>query len=179
MYVRLLLMVFFLLNANVTLGQLSTNDPLDKVPHFIKNGAYTPDSLFVKDLAMLKTHIGFDSLDTKILKKSVLTELLYQDISVRAPYTYTKLIAAIQTFKKSIGYIELRKGLDIYERLKNLPVNPVNWSNDKKLFERLGFTEADLEDFIIFISKPANNKLTYKEAYVAYIKEIDSLSVGK
>jgi hypothetical protein len=147
---------------------------LQKQPNFLKARLKHNDPLFIEDVELLKQFIDFDSVDVELLKP----QLLYTIVSETKPdtvITYQKLIAAINSFKQGIGYVEFRKGIVLYREMAGLKVNPKNWEKDQLLFRKLGFTEADLEDFLLFISKPENASLNYKQAYLAYMKEIDSL----
>lgn len=167
----LLLVTTFLAAAqqNITDQQL-----LSQEPNFLKTRLKSTDSLFVKDLAVLKKFIAFDSIDVEILKPQILYTVLSES-KIDTIVTYGTLVEAVKQFKAGIGYAEFRKGIILYKQMAAIKVNPENWENDQVLFRKLGFTEADLEDFLLFISKPANKDLNYKEAYLAYMKEIDSL----
>ena len=145
---------------------------LTEQPNFLKQPLKASDSLFIQDIAVLKKFVLLDSLDEAML---ILLVILSDSQPTDSTITYQKLIDAIQTFKKGIGYTEFRKSLILYKQMAALLVNPDNWEKDQLLFKRLGFTEADLEDFLLFISKSENKKLNYKQAYLAYMKEIDSL----
>lgn len=157
-------------------SQESVNDRklLSGEPNFLKVRLKSTDSLFVKDVAVLKKFIAFDSVDSEILKPQILYAVLSES-KIDSAITYKTLIDAIRTFKQGIGYTEFRKGIILYREMATVKVNPNNWEKDQTLFRKLGFTEADLEDFLLFISKPEHQNLNYKEAYLAYMKEIDSL----
>lgn len=147
---------------------------LQKQPNFLKHRLKATDSLFIEDIKVLKQFIDFDTVDVELLKP----QLLFTILSESKPdtiVTYQNLIKAVNAFKQGIGYLEFRKGIVLYREMANLKVNPSNWEKDQLLFRKLGFTEADLEDFLLFISKPENKALNYKQAYLAYMKEIDSL----
>jgi len=147
---------------------------LAEQPNFLKARLKSTDSLFVKDVAVLKKFITFDSLDLEMLKPQILYAVLGES-KIDSVITYKTLIDAIHTFKQGIGYTEFRKGIILYRQMATVKVNPDNWEKDQTLFRKLGFTEADLEDFLLFISKPEHQNLNYKEAYLAYMKEIDNL----
>jgi len=147
---------------------------LSQEPNFLKNRLKMTDSLFIQDVAVLKKFVALDSIDLEILKPQILYTIL-SDSNVDTIVTYRKLVEAVQAFKQNIGYTEFRKGILLYKQMATIKVNPANWEKDQLLFRKLGFTEADLEDFLLFISKPEHKNLNYKEAYLAYMKEIDSL----
>lgn len=158
-----------------TFAQSATDKKLlSKEPNFLKARLKPTDSLFVKDIEVLKKFVVLDSVDIEILKPQILYSILSES-NVDTLVTYKKLVEAVQMFKQNIGYTEFRKGILLYKQMATIKVNPENWIKDQELFRKLGFTEADLEDFLLFISKPENKNLNYKEAYLAYMKEIDSL----
>lgn len=152
----------------------SSNDLLKQEPHFLNVRVKATDSLFLADLKVLKQFIPFDGVDNELLKPQLLAAIV-SEAKPDTVVTYQKLIDVINTFKQGIGYIEFRKGIVLYREMAELRVNPNNWEKDQLLFRKLGFTEADLEDFLLFISKPENKNLNYKQAYLAYMKEIDNL----
>jgi hypothetical protein len=172
---RFLLTFTFSLVTFACFAQKDINsDELSNTPFFLQKKLKVADTLFQKDLSVLKKHITFDDVDTAILKPN----LLYFLMAEKATDTlanYQTLINTVTKFKNDIGYNELRKGIILYREMANLTVNPSNWQQDQTLFRRLGFTEADLEDFLLFISKPENKELNYRAAYMAYMKEIESL----
>jgi len=174
--------IFLVCLASLLLASTSSNaqhnkedlELLSKEPQFLKTRLKASDTLYQKDLAVLKKFVVLDSVDIEILKPKILYSILSES-SIDTIVTYKKLVAAVETFKQNIGYSEFRKAVLLYKEMASVRVNPANWANDQILFRKLGFTEADLEDFLLFISKPAHQQLNYKEAYLAYMKEIDSL----
>ena len=160
----------------VTFAQ-QTNDEqslLSEQPNFLKSRLKASDSLFIKDITILKKFVELDSVDLEILKPQILYTIL-SDSNIDTIVTYKTLVGAVKAFKQNIGYSEFRKGMLLYKQMAGIKVNPENWPNDQALFRRLGFTEADLEDFLSFISKSEHKNMNYREAYLAYMKEIDSL----
>ena len=157
-------------------AQQNNNDSqlLSLEPNFLKARLKANDSLYLKDISILQKFVALDSVDLEILKPQILYTILSES-NVDTVVTYKKLVEAVQSFKQNIGYAEFRKGILLYKQMAAIKVNPSNWENDQLLFRKLGFTEADLEDFLVFISKPQHKELNYKEAYLAYMKEIDSL----
>lgn len=153
---------------------ISGRELLAKEPNFLKSRLKSSDSLYLQDINTIKKFIELDSIDLEILKPQILYSILSES-KIDSTVTYKTLVDAVQSFKQHIGYSEFRKGILLYKQLATMKVNPDNWQNDQALFKRLGFTEADLEDFLLFISKPENKALNYKEAYLAYMREIDSL----
>lgn len=170
-----LILISFIASSVVFAQQNPDNEKLlSTQPNFLKARLKANDSLFVEDIAVLKKFVTLDSIDLEILKPQILYTILNES-HVDTIVTYKKLVEAVQLFKQNIGYSEFRKGMLLYKQMAAIKVNPANWENDQLLFRKLGFTEADLEDFLLFISKPAHKDLNYKEAYLAYMKEIDSL----
>ena len=148
---------------------------LSAKPYFFTKMLKAGDSLFRKDASLLKAHMVFDSLDVEMLSPSLL-KFIYNDYARgKIEPTYGSLIEALEWFKTTLGYIEFRKSVTIYRKLEKVKVDPKNWEADKELFERLGFTQADLEDFKSFLAEPKYSGMNYREAYVAYMAYINSL----
>lgn len=144
-------------------------------PYFFTKTLKVGDSLFRKDASLLKQHVVFDSLDVEMLSPSVL-KFIYNDYARgKTEPTYGSLIEALKWFRTTLGYIEFRKSVAIYRKMEKVKVDLKNWGTDKELFERLGFTQADLEDFKSFISEPKQTAMNYREAYLAYMAYINSL----
>ncbi len=156
-------------------GSFVNQKILTERPHFLKQKLSATDSLFLKDIAIIKNFVVLDSLDEEMLKPQILMVILSDQHTLDTVITYQTLVTAVKTFKQGIGYPEFRKGLLLYKEMAAIIVNPENWEKDQLLFKRLGFTEADLEDFLLFISKSEHKKLNYKQAYLAYMREIDNL----
>ena len=148
---------------------------LTERPSFLKQKLNANDSLFLKDISIIKNFVVLDSLDEEMLKPQILMVILSDQHTLDTVITYQTLVTAVKTFKQGIGYPEFRKGLLLYKEMAAIIVNPENWEKDQLLFKRLGFTEADLEDFLLFISKSEHKKMNYKQAYLAYMREIDNL----
>lgn len=171
------LAIILLLTVSISAAAQQPNEEskiLAEQPNFLKFRLKSTDTLFAKDIAVLKKFVALDSIDIEILKPQILYTIL-SDSNVDTTVTYKTLVNAVQGFKRNVGYTEFRKGILLYKQMAGIKVNPENWSNDQALFRRLGFTAADLEDFLSFISKSENKNMNYKEAYLAYMKEIDSL----
>lgn len=173
---KLIFTSILLITASTVHAQtsVSNHELLAKEPNFLKSRLKSTNSLYLADINTIKKFINLDSIDLEILKPQILYSILSES-KIDSTVTYKTLVDAVQSFKQHIGYSEFRKGILLYKQLATMKVNPDNWQNDQALFKRLGFTEADLEDFLLFISKPENKDLNYKEAYLAYMKEIDSL----
>ena len=174
--ILLAIIIFLSFGANINAQESAVPQKLlTEKPNFLKQRLKASDSLFIQDITILKKFVDLDSLDEEMLKPQILLVILSDSQPTDSAITYQKLVNAVQIFKKGIGYTEFRKGLLLYKEMAALIVNPENWEKDQLLFKRLGFTEADLEDFLLFISKSENKKLNYKQAYLAYMREIYSL----
>ena len=175
------LVVFLLICiSSVSFGQTESecSAVLDKEPYFVHHQFLPSDSLFIKDVNILKHCGNFGAVESELLKSSVLTGLMREQISAGRPATYRTIIEYINLFKKTQEYQEFRDGVILYRQLENKTVNLKDWESDQKLFVRMGFTQNDLDDFKAYISIPPVNGLTYKEAYLRYIKEIEELGKG-
>lgn len=148
---------------------------LDAAPAFLKGDSVTADSLFKQDIMILEQLWHFDSIDAELLKKPVLSVLLRDQVATGKPASYRTIINSITDFKRTEAYQDFITGIILYRKLEAMPVNLNHWETDKMLFARMGFTESDLDDFKEFIQQSAPAKLTYKQAYMGYMKELDAL----
>lgn len=152
---------------------------LDQKPYFADHQAAITDSLFIKDVDVLK-HLGsFDSVDVQLLKVPVLKNILSDEMEKGKPATYRTIIDFMDGFRRTIAYKDFVSGVLLFRDLENKKVNKKNWDNDRALFIKLGFSESDLEDFYAYIKKRKNRKLTYKAAYLQYMKEIEELTAPR
>jgi len=175
-----LLLLFLVCMTSVSFGQTESDCSaiLDQEPYFVRHQFLPSDSLFMKDVRILKHCGNFDAVESELLKSSVLTGLMREQISAGKPATYRTIIDYINLFKKTQEYQEFRDGVLLYRQLENKKVNLKDWESDQKLFVRMGFTQNDLDDFKEYISVPPVNGLTYKEAYLRYIKELEEPEKG-
>lgn len=148
---------------------------LNQEPYFAAHNAKAMDSLFLKDVGVLNYFLNFDSLDAQLFKPPILAAILLEQVRAGKPATFKTMIDYFKSFRQTIAYKDFRTGLVLYKKLENLPVVLNNWEEDKLLFVRLGFTESDLEDFKKFLQNRASKNATYKQAYTAYMKEIEAL----
>ena len=148
---------------------------LQKQPYFAANKALVTDSLFLQDVKILKHYIVLDSIDMELLKPNVLSVLMLDQVNAGKASTFEVLINYFKEFKASISYQDFRQNVLMYRRMESLKVNLDHWDTDKELFVKLGFTESDLDDFKDYIRKRAGKNISYKEAYVGYMKEIEAL----
>lgn len=144
-------------------------------PYFLEHELKSRDSLFAADIVTLKKYITFDSLDVELLKAPVLREILLGEARVGRPATYQTMVAYMAYYRQTVAYREFRENLLLFKRMESLKVNPSNWEKDQILFNRLGFTESDLEDFKSYISNPEHANMNYKQAYIGYMNEIMAL----
>lgn len=144
-------------------------------PYFLDHELKSKDSLFATDVVTLKKYVTFDSLDVELLKAPVLREILLGEARVGRPATYQTMVAYIAYYRQTVAYKEFRENLILFKRMESLKVNPLNWEKDQILFNRLGFTESDLEDFKSYISAPEHANMNYKQAYIGYMNEIMAL----
>lgn len=169
--------------TSASFGQANTTDcskVLDQEPYFARHQSLLPtDSLLIKDILILKHCGSFDEIDSELLKGSVLTALMRDEVNEGKPATYRTILDFISAFKKTQEYQEFKDGVLLYRTLENKKVSLKDWDKDQKLFIRMGFTQNDLDDFKGYISGPQVAGLTYKEAYLKYIKEIEEPAKGK
>lgn len=176
----ILKVIFVLLFTGISVlsfGQtaIDCNQILDTEPYFVKHHGSPTDSLLLHDIAVLKHCGNFDPVDGELLKGPVLSAVMNGEIDKGKPATYRTIINYVSEFRKTEEYKEFKAGVLLYRTLENKTVNLKDWDNDQMLFVRMGFTASDLDDFKEYISVPAHQKMTYKEAYVAYINEIEAL----
>lgn len=148
---------------------------LDQKPYFADHQVKTTDSLFLKDINILKSSGSFEGVDAELLKAPLLKEILAGEIERNRPATYRTVIDFMKDFKRTSAYTDFISGVVLFRELENRKINLKNWENDQALFVKLGFTASDLEDFRHFIGKRKHRKLSYKQAYLQYMKEINDL----
>lgn len=148
---------------------------LNKQPYFATNKTLATDSLFLQDLKVIKHFVQLDSIDVELLKPNILAALMLEQVNAGKASTFQVLINYFREFKSTIAYKDFRKGVLLYRNMEGQKVNLSNWEVDKELFVKLGFTEADLEDFKEYILNRAPKDISYKEAYTGYMKEIAAL----
>lgn len=174
---RIVLQFVLFLVSQLLYGQTTDYKTLlDTKPYFADHDVKPADSLFLRDVEILK-HLGdFSEADQQLLKGNVLKEILAVQIDKGQPATYRTIIDFMTDYKRTPAYADFVAGVLLYKEMEHKTVNPKNWETDKDLFIKLGFTASDLDDFREFIAKPANVKLTYKEAYIQYMQEIEAMT---
>ncbi|MGY4385758.1 hypothetical protein ACVWYN_002804 [Pedobacter sp. UYP24] len=177
MKLRIILsMLYFFFFCQLARAQLNCTELLDKKPYFLGHHVTAKNSLFMNDLKILRYCGNFIGSDTLLMNGTILLTVLQDQVELSNLASYRDVVGAINAFKKTNNYREFMESLLLYQSLENKKVAPKDWEKDKQLFVRLGFTEADLEDFLRYISDSAHNKFTYKQAYIDYMKEIDAMA---
>lgn len=148
---------------------------LDTEPYFVKHKVLPTDSLLLHDIEILKHCGNFDDIETELLKGPVLGALLKNEVNEGKPATYRTVINFVDNFKKTGQYQEFKAGILLYRSLEHKKVSLKDWDADQLLFVRMGFAAGDLDDFKAYITLPAHQQMTYKEAYLAYMKEMEAL----
>lgn len=165
---------------NTSFGQtkIDCNQVLDQEPYFSKHQALSTDSLFLRDIEILKHCGGYGELDTILLKRSVLWTILHTAVEEGKPATYRTMINFMQEFKSTPHYRLFVASLHLYKNLGNTKVNPAEFDVAQPFFVQIGFTKNDIDDFKEFISDPVHRDLTYIAAYELYMKEFDLATGG-
>ncbi len=152
---------------------------LDQHPYFADHQLLPADSLLLRDIEILKHCGNFDSIDSELLKGSVLSALMRDQVNAGKPATYRTIIDFVSDFRKTQEYREFRDGVLLYKSLENKKVSLKEWDTDQQLFIRMGFTVSDLDDFKEYMVDPSNTELTYKQVYIKYMKSLDELQKSK
>ena len=168
--------VYFFIGNNAFGQSTFKEGVLDEEPYFAMHNGRLNDSLFLRDLRILRHFGTFDGVDSSLLKAPVLANMMIEQVRAGKAASYRSLIQYIADFKKTEAYQQFTQGVQLLKKLQDKKVDPANWEEDKLLFVRMGFTESDLDDFKNYISSPEKSELTYKQAYTAYMKEIEALS---
>ncbi|MCD0488661.1 hypothetical protein LPB86_10485 [Pedobacter sp. MC2016-14] len=174
---RILLFVWSLVFSLAAFGQqkIDCASLLDQEPYFVTHKPKPHDSLFMRDIRILKQCGNFEGVDTVLLKGTILGTLMLDQVRGGKPATYRTLIEYINNYKKTAAYRDFIEGLMLYKRLENKQVDLKDWETDKAFFVKMGFTVNDLDDLKIYISDPLRKGLTYKEIYIGYMNEIEAL----
>lgn len=171
-----LILVFIMMSTALFAQEITDCGALlDTEPYFVKHAVLPTDSMLLHDIQILKHCGNFDQVDSELLKGSVLNALMKNEVSEGKPATYRTIITFVSNFRKTKEYQEFKAGVLLYKELENKKVNPANWGRDRALFIKLGFTVSDLDDFKEYISTADHKDMTYKQAYLQYIKEIEAL----
>jgi len=183
-YLKALIITFitsiFTLSYNA-FGQqkVDCNLLLDSEPYFAGHKVAFADSLFQRDITIIKQCGNLDSLDRELLKVPVLGSIMLGEVRKGKPATYRTIINYISNFKKTPEYEEFATGVLLYRKLENKKADTTTWDEDKKLFVRMGFSESDLEDFKLFVVMPQHKDMTYKQLYIGYMNELEKLGPPK
>jgi hypothetical protein len=175
------LFIFLIFGVNsISFGQIKIdcNQVLDQEPYFAKHQTSPTDSLFLKDVEILKHCGGYDAIDTLMLKRSVLWTILHTAMEEGKPATYRTMINFMQEFKSTPHYRLFVASLHLYKNLGNTKVNPAEFDLAQPFFVQIGFTKNDIDDFKEFISQPVHHDLTYIAAYELYMKEFELATGG-
>jgi len=171
-------MVFGIKNVSFGQAKIDCNQVLDQEPYFARHQALSTDSLFIRDVEVLKHCGGYDAIDTLMLKRSVLWTILHTAMEEGKPATYRTMINFMQEFKATPHYRLFVASLHLYKNLGNTKVNPAEFDLAQPFFVQIGFTKNDIDDFKEFISDPVHHDLTYIAAYELYMKEFDLATGG-
>lgn len=175
----LMLILISVISVSSAQTPIDCNKILDQQPNFVNHHLLPTDSLLLNDIQILKHCGDFDSVDSELLKGSVLSAMMRDEVSSGKPATYRTIVDFVINFRKTREYQEFRDGVIMYRNLENKKVNLKEWDTDQQLFVRMGFTVNDLDDFKEYISSPSNSSLTYKEAYMKYMNELEGLKKSK
>ena len=152
---------------------------LDSEPYFAGHKVTFADSLFQRDITIIKQCGNLDSLDQELLKVPVLGSIMLGQVRKGKPATYRTIIDYIIDFKKTAEYQEFAAGVLLYRKLENKKADTTTWDQDKMLFVRMGFSESDLEDFKLFMAMPKQKDMTYKQLYISYMNDLEKLGPAK
>ncbi|MGY0038825.1 hypothetical protein [Pedobacter sp. NJ-S-72] len=181
-YIFYALSIFLFSGVNMAaFGQtkIDCNQVLDQEPYFAKHQALSTDSLFLRDVEVLKHCGGYGDIDSLMLKRSVLWTILHTAMDEGKPATYRTMINFMQEFKSTPHYRLFVASLHLYKNLGNTKVNPAEFDLAQPFFVQIGFTKNDIDDFKEFISNPVHHNLTYiAAAYELYMKEFELATGG-
>ena len=176
----IMITLFFSLSYNAS-GQQKIDCSLlqDSEPYFAAHKVTASDSLFQRDIAIIKQCGNLDSLDQELLKVPVLGSIMLGQVRKGKPATYRTIIDYITDFKKTSEYEEFATGVLLYRKLENKKADTTTWEQDKMLFVRMGFSESDLEDLKLFMAMPGQKNMTYKQLYISYMNDLEKLGPPK
>lgn len=152
---------------------------LDQEPYFAKHQTLQNDSLFLRDLEILKHCGNYGNVDSLLLKGSVLSAFLRTAMDEGQPATYRTMIGFMDKFKATQDYVQFVESLKLYKSMENRKVNLEEWDLAQPFFVKMGFTQNDIDDFKQFIAEPAHHELTYIAAYYLYMKELNEATGSK
>ncbi|MBB5636487.1 hypothetical protein HDE68_002388 [Pedobacter cryoconitis] len=178
-YTLLISILFGVKGISFGQNKIDCNQVLDQEPYFAKHQVVQTDSLFLRDIEILKHCGDYAEVDSMILKGSVLSAFLHTAMDEGKPATYRTMIDFMHEFKTTQDYRQFIESLQLYRNLENRKVNLAEWDLAQPFFVMMGFTQNDIDDFKQFIANPAYHNLTYIAVYNLYMKELNKATGSK
>lgn len=138
---------------------------LDQTPNFIKGHIGISDSLFLKDIEILKQCGTLKEEDSLLFKGPILGTLLVKLARENKQVSYKIILNELLKIKEDPQY---KKGLQL-EELGSKKIDLNLWEEQKSILKELGISDPDLLVFKSFIIQNQLERLTYKQAYSLYI----------
>jgi hypothetical protein len=166
---RCLLIFFILLSFISCRSRKSPNckKDLDKVPYVIRPSPSATSDSMKTDLEIFSKCGKLDSIDMELVKGTILGRVLIHTPKDR-PVTYRVVLKSIDEFRASSDYTLFRQSTIILKTLEHKIVNIAEFEKDRILFERLGASEKDIEEFKAFLISNHISNMTYKAAFEKY-----------
>jgi hypothetical protein len=163
---RIIVLTLILFSSITAYSQtIDSEKVLDQTPNFIKGHIGISDSLFLKDIEILR-HCGtLKDEDSLLFKGPILGTLLVKLAGENKRVSYKSILNELLKITEDPQY---KKGLQL-EELGSKKIDLSLWDETKSVLKELGLTDAELLTFKLFIIQNQLENLTYKQAYSLYI----------
>lgn len=140
---------------------------LDEPLKSIKQRSSVSDSIFLKDIEILK-HCGhLEDKDSLLLKGPIIGTLLLKTVNTNQPVTYRVILQELLKVKDSEEY----RSMLLLDELGSQKVDLNLWEDKKNTLKMLGLSDTELIDFKNYIKKNQLTNLTFKQAYSFYYNQ--------
>lgn len=165
---KLTLIIFIcFFSVNSFAQDFDCNKLLDEPLKSITQHSSVSDSIFFKDIEILK-HCGhFENKDSLLLKGPMIGTLLINAINANQTVTYRAILQELLKVKDSEEY----RSMLLLEELGSQKVDLNLWEEKKNTLKMLDLSDTELIDFKKFIIKNQLTNLTFKQAYSYYYNQ--------
>ncbi|MCW3103149.1 MAG: hypothetical protein JWO09_1589 [Bacteroidetes bacterium] len=168
MKTTILIALLSLAISSTSCGQSIATDcakNLDKTPYFVTHNVIAGDDSILTDFKILKECGQLDSIDSELINGPMLGSIMIEHATEGKAITYRSILKSINEFKQTNNYKLFRDA----KMLESKVVNLSNWENDRQLLVSVGMPEPEIADFKEFIKLNSGQKMTFKQAYTAYM----------
>lgn len=141
---------------------------LDEPKHFVLSGQ--PHDISVADAAALRDCGQLDSMDIEILRTTMLSMLVYDNMLAGQPTTLRSMIATMQEFKQTEDYEGIRDAMAFSFHFSWQHFSESSWPAAKPFFEGVGMSPQQIDSFKTYLQLPENSRRSYHEALADFLE---------